>query len=70
MDLNFNTFFSDDIFPGIKVAGTVSKSKRLLMISSCTVKNCVEVPGQTACFDFFITGIYQKRVKVRHSIAD
>jgi hypothetical protein len=35
--------FSDDIFPGIKVVDTRSKSKRLLMLSSYMVKNCVEV---------------------------
>jgi hypothetical protein len=43
MDLNFNTFFSDGIFPGIKVVYIMSKSKRLLMLSSCMVKNCAEV---------------------------
>jgi hypothetical protein len=45
MDLNFECrhFFSDDIFPGIKVVDTISKSKRLLMLSSCMVNNCVEV---------------------------
>jgi hypothetical protein len=31
--------FSDDIFPGIKVVDTISKSKRLLLLSSYMVKN-------------------------------
>jgi hypothetical protein len=35
--------FSDDIFPGIKVVDSISKSKRMLMLSSYMVKNCVEV---------------------------
>jgi hypothetical protein len=34
--------FSDDIFPGIKVVDTISKSKRLLLISSNTVEFCGE----------------------------
>ena len=42
MDLNFDTFFSDDIFPGIKDVDTISKSKRLLLLSSITVEYCVE----------------------------
>ncbi len=41
MDLNFDTFFPKiHIFPGIKVVDTISKSKRLLMLSSYMVKNC------------------------------
>ncbi len=44
MDLNFDTFFPTiSRFPGIKVVDTISKSKRLLMLSSYMVKNCVEV---------------------------
>ncbi len=35
--------FSDNIFPGIKVVDTISKSKRLLLLSSITVEFCVEV---------------------------
>jgi hypothetical protein len=35
--------FSDDIFPGIKVVDTISKSKRVLLLSSITVEFCVEV---------------------------
>ncbi len=33
---------SDDIFPGIKVADTISKSKRLLLLSSSRVEFCGE----------------------------
>jgi hypothetical protein len=32
-----------DLFPGIKVVNTISKSKRLLLLSSITVEFCVEV---------------------------
>jgi hypothetical protein len=35
--------FFDDIFPGIKVVDTISKSKRLHLLSSITVEFCVEV---------------------------
>jgi hypothetical protein len=34
--------FSDDIFSGIKVVDTISKSNRLLLLSSITVEFCVE----------------------------
>jgi hypothetical protein len=34
--------FSDDIFPGIKLVDTISKSKRLLLLSSSTVEFCGE----------------------------
>jgi hypothetical protein len=34
--------FFDDIIPGIKVVDTISKSKRLLLISSSTVEYCGE----------------------------
>ena len=42
MDLNFRHLFSDDILPGIKVVDNII-NKRLLMLSSYMVKNCVEV---------------------------
>ncbi len=38
----FRHLFSDDIFPVIKVVDTVSKSKRLLLLSSSLVEFCGE----------------------------
>jgi len=38
MDLKFGTFFSYDIFTGIKVAAMASKDKWLLMFFSTTIK--------------------------------
>jgi hypothetical protein len=53
MDLRH--LFSDNIFSGIKVVDTISKSKRLLMLSSCMVENCVEVLKRHVwiCISFF-----------------